>query len=59
MSSITNYFRKVQEQEVDLRMYPFDEWAFKKKWRNDREFSLFVPENEKEGYLMNEQLWID
>lgn len=24
VSSITSYFRKVQEQEVDLRNYPYD-----------------------------------
>jgi hypothetical protein len=59
VSSITNYFRKVQEQDVDLRNYPYDGFGFKKKWGHVKEYSLFAPENEKEGYLLNEQLWID
>jgi hypothetical protein len=49
----------VLEQDVDLRNYPYDGDVFRRKWVQCKEFGFFAPANEKEGYLLNEQLWID
>lgn len=47
VSSITSYFRKVQEQNLDLKNYPYDETKFKEKWKDNKEFHLFCPADEK------------
>ena len=36
VSKITNHFKDVQQQEIDLEPYPYNEWKFKEKWKNDR-----------------------
>lgn len=43
VSSITKYFKDVQEQEVDLQNYPYKEYEFKKKWKEDKEYDIFRP----------------
>lgn len=59
MSIITKHFKDVMEVDVDLSNYVYDKKEFIEKWRENDEYDLFAPQNKKEGYLLNEQIWMD
>ncbi len=59
VSIITKYFKDVMENDVDLSKYKYDAVEFTKKWRSNQEFELIQPANDKEGYLLDQQLWKD
>lgn len=56
---ITKYFKDVMEIDVDLSKYNYDKIKFINTWKNHKEYEEFAPINEKEGYLLIEELWMD
>jgi hypothetical protein len=59
VSIITKYFKDVMEMDVDLSKYEYNKKDFIELWNKHIEYDKFYPQNDKEGYILMDKIWID
>jgi len=47
------------EMDVDLSKYEYNKKDFIELWNKHIEYDKFYPQNDKEGYILMDKIWID